>query len=163
VMYAKHGACLMQEDAIDLLIEDLIPLCTCITPNIPEAERISGMKIDGVDDMKKAAVIIRNMGAKYVLVKGGHHVGDAIDILYDGENFHEFVTEKIDTKNTHGTGCTLSSAIASNLALGKSIDDAVKFSKDYITNAIKHDLHIGKGNGPTNHFYKFFEGELENE
>lgn len=163
VMYAKHGACLMQEDAIDLLIEDLIALCTCITPNIPEAERISGMKINGVDDMKKAAVIIHDMGARYVLVKGGHHVGDAIDILYDGENFHEFVNEKIDTKNTHGTGCTLSSAIASNLALGKSIYDAVKLSKEYITNAIKHDLHIGKGNGPTNHFYKFFEGELKNE
>ena len=90
-------------------------------------------------------------------------MGDAIDILYDGENFHEFVNEKIDTKNTHGTGCTLSSAIASNLALGKSIYDAVKSSKEYITNAIKHDLHIGKGNGPTNHFYKFFEGELKNE
>ena len=132
VMYATRGACLLQEDAIEILIKDFVPMCTCITPNIPEAERISGMKISTVDDMKKAAAKIQSMGTKSVLVKGGHYDGDAIDVLYDGENYYEYTTEKIPTKNTHGTGCTLSSAIASYLAMGHDVPESVKLAKEFI-------------------------------
>ncbi|MEG1426184.1 MAG: bifunctional hydroxymethylpyrimidine kinase/phosphomethylpyrimidine kinase, partial [Oscillospiraceae bacterium] len=100
-------------------------------------------------------------GCKTVLVKGGHAVGNAIDVLYDGKKFYHFETLRINTKNTHGTGCTLSSAIASNLALGYSAPEAVKKAKDYVTTAIAHALAIGKGNGPTNHFYDLYRNGLE--
>ena len=156
VMYAKNGCPLMDEDSITTLIEEVIPLADLITPNIPEAEKIADMKINNLEDMKTASKKIVEQGAKAVLLKGGHSQGDAIDVLYDGENFFEYKTERIDTKNTHGTGCTLSASIASNLALGKPMDEAIKESKEYITNAIKYSLDLGKGHGPTNHFYKFF-------
>lgn len=158
VMYAKNGCALMDVENIDTLIKEVIPLAYVLTPNIPEAQEIAKMKINNQEDMKKAAIKIHEMGCKNVLVKGGHSNEDvACDILYDGKEFYKFCVEKIDTKNTHGTGCTYSSAIASNLALGEKIEDALKISKDYITNAIKHSLDIGKGHGPTNHFYKFFK------
>jgi len=159
VMYAKGGNALMQENSINTLIEKLIPLCDLITPNIPEAEKISQMKISSLGDMREASEKILNLGCKAVLLKGGHYIGDAIDVLYDGNTFTEYKTEKIDTKNTHGTGCTLSSSIASNLALGHSLEEAVSLSKEYITEAIKRDIHIGKGNGPVNHFFNFFNKE----
>lgn len=161
VMYAKNGCPLMNPNAIDLLIEKVIPISDIITPNIPEAEKISSIEIRNIEDMKKASKIIYNMGPKNVLIKGGHSVGDAIDILFDGQNFYEFKTERINTKNTHGTGCTFSSAIASNLAVGKNMNEAVKNSKDYITMAIKHSLPIGKGYGPTNHFYQLYKEGLK--
>jgi len=157
VMYAKGGSPLMSPDALDLFIKEVLPLSYVITPNIPEAEKISGINIKNVDDMKKAADIILKAGPKNVLIKGGHSIGDAEDILFDGKNFFSFKTKRIDTKNTHGTGCTLSSAIASNLALGKTIDESVKLAKDYITTAIEHSLEIGKGHGPTNHFYELYK------
>lgn len=128
-----------------------------ITPNIPEAECIANMKIKSREDMKTACKIIYESGVKCVLVKGGHYDGDAMDILYDGKEFYTFVTKRINTKNTHGTGCTLSSAIASNLALGYDVATSVKLAKDYVTGAIQNALEIGKGNGPTNHFWKFFK------
>ncbi len=105
--------------------------------------------------MKTAAKKIADMGAKAVLVKGGHHMGDAQDILYDGQHVPLFAKKRIHTKNTHGTGCTLSSAIASYLALGESLESAVEKAKDYVTGAIEHALDIGKGCGPTNHFFAF--------
>ncbi|MDR0571293.1 MAG: bifunctional hydroxymethylpyrimidine kinase/phosphomethylpyrimidine kinase [Rickettsiales bacterium] len=157
VMYAKNGCALMEEDAIGTLIEVVIPLATLITPNIPEAEKITGMKINSIDDMKKAAKLVLNFGCKAVLLKGGHLDGDAVDILYDGESFNEFKAKRIDTKNTHGTGCTYSSAIASNLALGFNLVKSISNSKEYITEAIENSLNIGKGHGPVNHFYKFFK------
>ncbi len=153
VMYAKNGAPLMQEDAIDALISLIVPVATVLTPNIPEAEKITGMKISTIDDMKKAGEKIVSMGAKAALVKGGHYIGDASDVLFDGSDFHIYTTKRINTKNTHGTGCTLSSAIASNLALGYPLPESIKRAKDYVTGAIEHALDIGKGNGPTNHFY----------
>lgn len=159
VMYAKNGAPLMNPDAVGALIEHVLPLATVLTPNIPEAECIARMKIESVEDMEQAARKIHEMGCQNVLVKGGHAVGDALDVLFDGQSFSHFETARIDTKNTHGTGCTLSSAIASNLALGHSVQQAVKLAKDYVTEGIRHSLAIGKGCGPLNHFHAFFSEE----
>lgn len=159
VMYAKNGAPLMNPDAVGALIEHVLPLATVLTPNIPEAECIAKMKIESVEDMEQAARKIHEMGCQNVLVKGGHAVGDALDVLFDGQSFSHFETARIDTKNTHGTGCTLSSAIASNLALGHSVQQAVKLAKDYVTEGIRHSLAIGKGCGPLNHFHAFFSEE----
>lgn len=160
VMYAKNGCPLMDPDAIDTLIAEIIPLADLLTPNIPEAEKISGLQINNVAEMEQAAKKIYEMGAKSVLVKGGHALGDALDVLYDGDQYIHFSAERIDTKNTHGTGCTYSSAIASNLALGMDLQGAVKHGKDYVTTAIRHSLSIGKGCGPTHHFYELYQRGL---
>jgi len=157
VMYAKNGCPLMEETAVDSLIKFIIPLADVLTPNIPEAEKISGLSISTVKDMEAAAVKIYEMGCKGVIIKGGHKEGSALDVLYDGSEFTHFETERIDTKNTHGTGCTFSSAVASQLALGLSVKDAVSKAKDYVTTAIRHSLEIGKGNGPTHHFYELYK------
>ncbi|WP_317855472.1 bifunctional hydroxymethylpyrimidine kinase/phosphomethylpyrimidine kinase [Chakrabartyella piscis] len=156
VMISKSGFDLMQPDAKDALIKRLIPLAYLVTPNLPEAEVITGMKIDDLASMEAAAYAIHKMGAKNVLIKGGHLEDDATDLLFDGEKITTFKMERIPTKNTHGTGCTLSSAIAANLAKGKSVEEAVQIGKDYITTAIQHSLDIGKGVGPTNHFYELY-------
>ena len=157
VMYAKNGAALMKPNSIDTLIKTIIPLGDLITPNLPEAEEISGMPIATESDMENAAKAIHQMGCRNVVIKGGHLEGNAVDILFDGQEFHRFEARRIDTKNTHGTGCTYSSAIAANLALGFTMQEAVKRSKDYVTVAIEHSLSIGKGNGPTHHFYKLYK------
>lgn len=157
VMVSKTGYSLMNPNAVETLIKELIPVVSVITPNIPEAEIISNIKIQTVEDMEKAAKIIYNMGPKNVLIKGGHLTGDATDILYDGKEFVYLKSERINTKNTHGTGCTLSSSIASNLALGMNIKEAVEHAKKYITTAIEHSLPIGHGSGPTNHFYELYK------
>ncbi|MBO8434126.1 MAG: bifunctional hydroxymethylpyrimidine kinase/phosphomethylpyrimidine kinase [Tyzzerella sp.] len=157
VMISKHGFDLLNPEAKESLIKRLIPLAYLLTPNIPEAEVISGIKIKSIEDMERVAKEIYKMGCKNVFLKGGHLEGDAIDILFDGESIKMFKTARIETKNTHGTGCTISSAIASNLANGMSVYDAVKRAKEYITVAIEHSLDIGKGIGPTNHFYELFD------
>ncbi|MFT8703835.1 bifunctional hydroxymethylpyrimidine kinase/phosphomethylpyrimidine kinase [Bifidobacterium aquikefiricola] len=161
VMYAKNGDPLMDPSCVGSLIETIIPLADVLTPNIPEAERISGISIEGVDDQRKAAQIIQRMGCLSVLVKGGHASGDARDILFDGERFHEFTAPRIHTKNTHGTGCTYSSAIASQLALGYRRDQAIARAKRYVSMAIRHGLMLGNGNGPTNHFWDLYEHGLD--
>lgn len=160
VMYAKNGSPLMDMGAVDTLIGRIIPLADVLTPNIPEAEKIVGMKISSVKDMETAARQICEMGSKAAVVKGGHGMGDALDVLFDGKKFFHFQTARIDTKNTHGTGCTFSSAIASGLAKGLSIDEAVGKAKAYVTTAIEHALPIGKGNGPTHHFYGLYRNGL---
>lgn len=157
VMYAKNGCPLMREDAIDTLVRTVVPLATLLTPNIPEAEKITGRRIETLDDMKSAAVQIADLGAKAVLVKGGHFSGDAKDVLFDGKRHYVFAGKRINTKNTHGTGCTLSSAIASYLALGEPLDAAVEKAKAYVSSAIEHSLSIGKGCGPTHHFHEFYK------
>ncbi len=158
VMIAKGGCALMHPDALETLIQEIIPLAYVLTPNIPEAETITGMKISSIDDMKNAARKIHGMGAANVIIKGGHlESGDADDILFDGREFRSYKTRRIDTKNTHGTGCTFSSAIAANLAKGLDLDSAVTEAKEYITMAIEHALPIGKGHGPTNHFYTLYQ------
>lgn len=156
VMYAKNGCSLMDLEAVETLIKNMIPLSDVLTPNIPEAEKMTGMKINSVKEMKEAARQIHDMGCKAVVVKGGHAQGNALDILYDGERFYKYETARIHTKNTHGTGCTFSSAIASNLAKGMCIPDAVGTAKAYVTMAIEHSLSIGKGNGPTHHFWDLY-------
>lgn len=156
VMYAKNGCPLMREESVETLIKEIIPLATLLTPNIPEAEKIADMQIKTIKDMQSAAKKIHSLGAKAVLIKGGHRLGDARDILFDGENYFSFAEKRINTKNTHGTGCTLSSAIASYLALGETLENAVEKAKKYVTTAIEHALEIGKGCGPTNHFYNLY-------
>jgi hydroxymethylpyrimidine/phosphomethylpyrimidine kinase len=160
VMYAKNGCPLMDPESVGALIEQIIPIADLLTPNIPEAERIAGIEIENTNDMKEAAVKISRMGSKNVLIKGGHLAGEALDILYDGKDFYYFNAERINTKNTHGTGCTYSSAIASNLALGMNMEHAVRKAKEYVTTAIRHSLNIGKGHGPTNHFYTLYKNGL---
>lgn len=157
VMISKSGYDLLKPEAKSALIDELIPLATIITPNIPEAEEISEIKINNIDDMKKAANKIYKMGPKFVLVKGGHLSDTADDVLFDGKDIKILRGDRFKTKNTHGTGCTLSSAIASYIALGYSVYDAVKLAKDYITTAIKHSFSIGKGHGPTHHFYSLYK------
>lgn len=160
VMYAKNGCPLMDMEAIDTLMQRIIPLADVLTPNIPEAEKIVGMEILTVKDMETAARKICDMGAETVVVKGGHAIGNALDVLFDGNKFYYFETARIDTKNTHGTGCTFSSAIASGLAKGLNVQEAVSTAKDYVTTAIRHSLSIGKGNGPTHHFYDLYQNGL---
>lgn len=157
VMISKSGYPLLQEDAREALMENLFPLASITTPNIPEAEAITRIEIKKIQDMKEAAKKISSLGPEYVLVKGGHLEMEALDILFDGQTFYEYQSPRIITKNTHGTGCTLSSAIASNLAKGMKITQAVEASKKYITGAIEHSFSIGKGVGPTNHFYELYK------
>ncbi len=160
VMYAKNGCPLMELEAIDTLIDDMIPLADVLTPNIPEAEKITGMKILSLGDMEAAARRIYAMGTKTVVVKGGHGVGDAVDVLFDGKQLCHFGTTRINTRNTHGTGCTFSSAIAAGLAKEMSVREAVEKAKSYITTAIEHSLSIGRGNGPIHHFYDLYRNGL---
>ena len=155
VMISKSGYSLLKPEAKKTLIEELIPMAYIITPNTLEAEEIVGMKINTVDDMREVGEKILELGPKYVLMKGGHLQGDAVDVLIGKDTFEIYKQERLDRKNTHGTGCTLSSAITSHLALGYEIVEAVKLSKEYITEAIRESFDIGKGVGPVNHFYKF--------
>lgn len=150
----------MDPGSVDALIQTILPLADLLTPNIPEAEKISGMKISDVAGMEAAAKEIYKMGCKGILVKGGHSEGDAVDVLYDGSQFYHFTAKRIPTKNTHGTGCTYSSAIASNLALGYPMAQAVELAKKYVTTAIEHALAFGKGCGPTHHFWDVYQHGL---
>lgn len=160
VMYAKNGCPLMNPNAVETLLKRIVPRADVITPNIPEAERMVGMEILSIPDMEEAARRIHAMGCGAVIVKGGHAKGNATDVLFDGRHFYYYETTRIQTKNTHGTGCTFSSAIASNLALGLSIPEATERAKSYVTTAIAHALPIGKGHGPTHHFYELYRNGL---
>ena len=153
VMVATSGAKLISDDAIDTLKEYLFPLATVITPNIPEAEVLSGMKIASEEDMVTAAKVIYERFGCAVLCKGGHQVNDANDLLYKENGPVWFAGKRINNPNTHGTGCTLSSAIASNLAKGQTPEDAVKNAKEYISGALAAMLDLGKGSGPLAHNY----------
>lgn len=157
VMVAKGGCALMAPQALDALKEEILPFCLLLTPNIPEAQALAGIEIHNKGTMKAAAEKIAKMGAKNVLVKGGHLPGDAVDLLFDGSDFYEFTAPRIHTKNTHGTGCTLSSAITANLANGRTVQRAVSCAKEYVTGAIAHSLALGKGHGPLNHFYELYK------
>ncbi|OOO65268.1 bifunctional hydroxymethylpyrimidine kinase/phosphomethylpyrimidine kinase [Clostridium tepidum] len=156
VMISKSGYFLFKPEAVDEL-KNLISISYIVTPNIPEAEILSGIKINSEDSMKKAATIIQSLGVKNVLVKGGHKSDDANDILLFKNKFITIPGSRIKTKNTHGTGCTLSSAIASYLAKGFNIEDSVSLSKKYITKAIENSFSIGKGVGPVGHFIDLYK------
>jgi hydroxymethylpyrimidine/phosphomethylpyrimidine kinase len=150
VMVSKSGDSLLRRDAQDALIKKLIPLAWVVTPNLMEASVLTGFKVKSLEEMKKAARQIYKLGAKYVVVKGGHLKGEAIDLLYDGKTFNEIEGPRIDTKNTHGTGCTFASAIATLITRGDSVLEAVRKAKVFITMAIQSSLNLGKGTGPTN-------------
>jgi hydroxymethylpyrimidine kinase/phosphomethylpyrimidine kinase len=150
VMISKSGAYLLRKDAQDALIKKMIPLAWVVTPNLMEASVLTGLKVNSLEGMKKAAHQIYKLGAKHVVVKGGHLKGMAIDLLYDGKKFIEMEGVRIETKNTHGTGCTFASAIATLLAKGDAVDEAVKKAKTFITMAIQSGFSLGKGIGPTN-------------
>jgi hydroxymethylpyrimidine/phosphomethylpyrimidine kinase len=139
---------------VDTLKTDLLPLALIVTPNIHEAQQLSGIEITNLADARRAAKIIHQFGCRHVLIKGGHLLVErATDLLYDGRFFHVFTGEFIDTPHTHGTGCTFASAIGAQLARGKAVTDAVQAAKTYVTEAIRHSLAIGHGKGPTDHFY----------
>ena len=144
VMKAKHGEVLLTPPAIKRLKRVLIPGVTLITPNAHEAEVLTGIPVTGVESAKEAAKALVGMGALAALIKGGHIEGEPIDVLYDGQDFHEFLDTRIE-KNMHGTGCVLSSAIAARLALGDDLHHAVSFAKDYVTRAIERSIRLGKG------------------
>lgn len=154
VMVAKSGQALLKPEAMEALKRDLIPLALVITPNVQEAEHLSGLPIKTLADARQAAKAIHKLGCRNVLIKGGHLLAErATDLLYDGRFFNIFKGEFIDTPHTHGTGCTFASAVAAQLARGKALPDAVQTAKAYVTEAIRHGLAIGHGRGPTNHFY----------
>lgn len=157
VMVATSGAKLLQDDAIKTLEDKLFPLADVLTPNIPEAEILIGRKINSVEDMEEAAKEISSKYKCATLLKGGHALNDANDYLYANGAGNWFDGKRIDTNNTHGTGCTLSSAIASNLAKGYPMDEAVKKAKDYISKALAAGLDLGKGSGPMNHAFDIKE------
>ena len=154
VMVAKSGDALLEESARDAMRECMLPLARVVTPNVPEAEMLTGESITNVDDMKRAAERIHALGPKFVLMKGGHLETDAaVDYLFDGTEFIEFRAPRIDTPNTHGTGCTFSAAITAFLALGLEPPEAVRLAKDYLTTAIEQSFPLGHGHGPLNHFW----------
>ena len=157
VMVATSGAKLISDDAIEVLKEKLLPIATVVTPNIPEAELLAQMKILTADDMVKAAQIISDTYHCAVLLKGGHQLNDANDLLYEKNQYQWFNGRRIDNPNTHGTGCTLSSAIAANLAKEKSLQDAIACAKEYISKALGAMLDLGKGSGPMNHAFDIKE------
>lgn len=151
VMVATAGSALIQTQAVQTMVEELLPLADLVTPNIPEAEVLSGMTIRSKEDMETAA---KQMGGRYgcaVLLKGGHSINDANDLLYTEGKLHWFQGKRIDNPNTHGTGCTLSSAIASNLAKGFPLAESVQRAKEYISGALAAMLDLGKGSGPMKH------------
>ena len=151
VMIATSGSALIKTNAIKALVSKLLPIATLVTPNIPEAEVLSDIKISGKEDMIKAAKLIeKNYGCR-VLLKGGHSINDANDLLCENGRVIWFEGKRIDNPNTHGTGCTLSSAIASNLAKGHSLANAVKNAKGYISDALSEGLDLGHGSGPIKH------------
>lgn len=156
VMVAKSGDHLLDPSAKQALINHLLPLATVITPNLHEASVMVDFPVKTLADMQKAAQQIYSQTKTNVLVKGGHLAGDAEDLLYDGQQFTSYKAERLPQTNTHGTGCTYSAAIAANLAHGLSLTEAIGQAKEYITNCIKHCFPLGKGIGPTHHFYNFY-------
>ena len=151
VMVATSGSSLMKNDAVQTLIEKLLPIATLVTPNIPEAQVLSGKTIESKEDMLSAANFIGNTYGCAVLLKGGHSINDANDLLYANGEFIWFEGKRINNHNTHGTGCTLSSAIASNLAKGYDLVMSVQRAKDYISDALSAQLDLGQGSGPLMH------------
>ncbi|HZJ00486.1 MAG TPA: bifunctional hydroxymethylpyrimidine kinase/phosphomethylpyrimidine kinase [Gemmatimonadaceae bacterium] len=154
VMVATSGDLLIERDAVSAITAELIPLATVVTPNADEATVLTGIAIESPGDMRRAAERLMEMGARAVLLKGGHvrtRSGEVVDLLFDGE-FSEFTHSRVETKNTHGTGCTLSAAIAANLALGLSLHDAVGSSIEFVHEAIATAPDLGSGHGPLNHF-----------
>ena len=154
VMLAKSGDGLADDDAVAAMKASLLPKAFVVTPNIPEAERLSGLSIVTGDDRREAARRIHALGPSLVVIKGGHFSsGDIVDLLYDGRDFTEFRHERVSGRHTHGTGCTFAAALAAHLACGRTVRDAIPLIQDYIAGAITHAPELGDGNGPMNHFW----------
>ena len=153
VMVATSGSELMKTDAVSVLTRELLPLAALVTPNIPEAEVLSGMSVQTKEDMERVAKVIGDTYGCAVLLKGGHSINDANDLLYANGNYKWFSGKRINNPNTHGTGCTLSSAIASNLAKGYDLETSIRRAKDYISGALAAMLDLGQGSGPMNHAF----------
>lgn len=165
VMVSRTGAQLIDDNAIQSLRDALIPQAAIITPNRYEAQILSGLEINSLEDMQAAAQVLhQNLGTKAVLVKGGGMSGDlrGVDVWFDGEGWEILRIQQIETKNTHGTGCTLSAAITANLALGKNLWTSVQEAKKYVTSALSYSLNIGAGTGPVGHFFPLLTKEKEN-
>ena len=155
VMIAKSGDVLLEPDAVAAIKAGLLPLAKVVTPNIPEAEALAGIRIATLEDAREAARRILAFGPAAVVVKGGHLPGpDVVDLLYDGQRFFEFAGARVESRNTHGTGCTFASAIAASLALGVPLPGAVEQAKAFVAGAMQHGPAIGKGHGPLNHFWR---------
>jgi hydroxymethylpyrimidine/phosphomethylpyrimidine kinase len=154
VMVSKSGHRLLQKDALQALRDELLPLAAVLTPNLPEAEVLTGRKISDSEGMRRAAETIQAQGPAHVLIKGGHLEGRSVDVFFDGNDFTELESERIRTRNTHGTGCTLSAAIAAVLAAGGTVLQAVTAAKDFITRAIQQAPGLGHGHGPLNHLIR---------
>ena len=160
VMVSAAGARLISDDAIGTLKAELLPLATVITPNIPEAEVLAEMRIRSEREMEEAAGKIFKNFERAVLVKGGHDLNDASDLFWDASGSHWFRAQKVENPNTHGTGCTLSSAIASRLALGETLPDAVRCAKDFVSGALSANLDLGHGKGPVHHMFALSSGHF---
>ena len=153
VMISKSRATLLDDDAIGVLQDELMPLADLVTPNVPEAERLTGQAIAGVDDLRRSAEALVARGARAALVKGGHlRTATAIDVLFDGHGMLDLESPRVPGRHTHGTGCTLSSAIAARLASGDTLSEAVRRAKNYVTRAIIRAPNLGRGHGPLQHF-----------
>ncbi len=157
VMVAKSGARLLRTEAVEAMMGELMPLALVITPNLDEAEVLTGLHIETGEQMREAARKLKELGPKYIVVKGGHLPGNPMDLLYDGKDFREFVNERFETPHTHGTGCTFASAIAAGIARGFSVEEAVGRAKTFITGAIRSGLPLGRGHGPVHHFYEYYK------
>lgn len=148
---SKHGDRLLAPEAVEVLRRELVPLATVVTPNVPEVEQLTGVRVSSEADLRAGAEAVLALGPRWVLVKGGHLPGDAVDLLTDGTSVHLFPAPRLDNRHTHGTGCTLASAIASRLALGDEVPAAVAAAKDYVTGAIRAGFSLGVGIGPVDH------------
>lgn len=148
---SKHGDPLLAPEAVEVLRREIVPLATVVTPNVPEVEQLTGVRVASEADLRAGAEAVLALGPRWVLVKGGHLPGDAVDLLTDGSEVHLFRAPRLDNRHTHGTGCTLASAIASRLALGDDVPAAVTAAKDYVTGAIQAGFSLGAGIGPVDH------------
>ena len=151
---SKHGDPLLQEEAVEILRTELVPLATVVTPNLPEVEQLTGVRVEDERGLRRAADAVLALGSRWVLVKGGHLSGEAVDLLTDGSAEHVLRAPRHDNRHTHGTGCTLASAIASRLALGDDVPSAVAAAKDYVTGAIAAGFALGAGIGPVDHGWR---------
>ncbi len=154
VLTSSGGLPLLDDDGVAMLRTELLPLALVVTPNIPEAERLSGRRIDSIDSRRDAARAIRDLGPEAVVITGGHGDGsEIVDLLFDGSNFREVCAPRIDSRTTHGTGCTYSSALAAGLALGRDLSEAAARAQWFVGEAMRHATPIGRGRGPLHHFW----------
>jgi hydroxymethylpyrimidine/phosphomethylpyrimidine kinase len=159
VMVAKSGDTLLRRDAVEALKRLLLPLAQVVTPNVPEAEEILGRRLETDEDFWRGAQDIAALGPRYVVIKGGHRQGDARDLLFDGSEFHEFTSPRLESRHTHGTGCTFAAAIAALLARGLAPVEAVRGAKVFLTRAIEQAFPIGHGHGPVHHLHPYYSPE----